>query len=323
MPPATKTSADHQVGEPDPAVEGVDGEQPDQGDGQQGDLVTTLAAKTMMPNTMARVTRVSGRTALSRSRSTTVSTASAPLAGGRPAHAGAGRAGTAAWDRASDPCAEDSPTWAVGLPGSVGARAGSVAAVRPRRDDADADGARAGVGADHRAEVDHHQGCSDFTSLEHGQEHVDVGGRTVAHGHAAERRGVHGLVGQVPQRPTAGALLGLLLHLAVDQGHHRLDGEQGAEQGPGPADPAALLQVLEGVDRPRTPGSGGCRRSTRATSSSRSAPVAGQLGGVQDHEAEPHGHRPRVDRPAPGSGRPPPWPRPRRPGRWPTPRRTG
>ena len=43
--------------------------------------VTTLAAKTMMPNTMARVARVRGRTVLSLSSETKFSTRSVPRAG--------------------------------------------------------------------------------------------------------------------------------------------------------------------------------------------------------------------------------------------------
>ena len=88
-----------------------------------------------------------------------------------------------------------------------------------------------------------------------------------------EGRGVAGLVGQVLQRAHPGALLGLLLDHAVDQGHHRLDRQQGAEQGAGAADPPALLEVLEGVDH-AVDVERGTSSATRASSSSRSAPAA-------------------------------------------------
>ena len=82
---------------------------------------------------------------------------------------------------------------------------------------ADPDGARAGVGAHHRAEVGHHQRVLASTLRQHVEQVVDVEGRAVAHGQPADRGRVHGLVGQVAQRAAPGPLLGLLLHHAVDQ----------------------------------------------------------------------------------------------------------
>ena len=100
-----------------------------------------------------------------------------------------------------------------------------------------------------------------------------------------------GLVGQVPERAAPGALLGLLLHLAVDQGDHGLDGQQGAEQGLGTPDAATLLEVLEGVDDAVDLGAAGSESSTRASSSSRVAPVEASLGDVEGHQSEAHGQR--------------------------------
>ncbi len=118
-----------------------------------------------------------------------------------------------------------------------------------------------------------------------------------------------GLVGQIAERAGPGPLLGLLLDHPVDQGHHRLDGEQGSEQGPGPTDAAALFEVLQGVDdaehlgagdevlRPGRPAGRGRprrRRVRRSSSTMRPRPMVSEPG---------------VDRPARGSGRPSPWPR--------------
>ena len=103
-------------------------------------------------------------------------------------------------------------------------------------------------------------GYSECTSFEHGEELVDVGGRAVADGQPAERRRGHGLFGQIAQGATPGALLRLLLDHAVDQGHDRLDGQERTEEGPGAADPPALLEVLEGVHHPEHLGAGDARR---------------------------------------------------------------
>ena len=70
--------------------------------------------------------------------------------------------------------------------------------------------------------------------------------RTSAMSSQSFERGVAGhLGGQVGQRPRARPLLGLLGHLAVLDLDHRLDGEEGAQQGLGTADAATALEEVE------------------------------------------------------------------------------
>ena len=117
------------------------------------------------------------------------------------------------------------------------------------------------------------------------------------------------LVGQVLERPGPGALLGLLVDLAVDQRHHRLDGEQRPEQRPGPADAPALLEVLEGVDDAVHRGAGD-EVGDPGLEGVEVGAGRGLLGGVEAPSARgpwsPSGCR----RPGRRCGRPPPWPRP-------------
>ena len=127
-----------------------------------------------------------------------------------------------------------------------------------------------------------------------GQDVGEVVAGAVGHGDALERGVGRHLGAQVGQRPGAGPLLGLLGHLAVLELDHRLDVEQRAEQGAGPADAAAALEVLEPADHAVDAGAGdavlgGGHQLVEAGAG------GGLLGRGDDEQALAHGEREGVD----------------------------
>ena len=197
-------------------------------------------------------------------------------------------------ERRSWPVGGASPAGQEPRPGRPDRTGGLRRAGQPARTHTEPDGSGTGVGADHRAEIGHHQGVLALHALDHAEEVVDVEGGAVAHGQPAEPGGLDGLVGQVPQRAVPGALFGLLFDRPVDQGDHRLDGQEGPEEGAGPTDPPPLLEVLEGVDH-AVHLRAGPERSTGARGR-RGPPRRRSVGQVEDHVTESHGQRPGVDR---------------------------
>ena len=140
-------------------------------------------------------------------------------------------------------------------------------------------------------------GCSASTPSSMLEEVVDVGGRAVADGHPADRR-------RIPWPCRPGSWSERARVRCFDSSsttpstrvHDRLDGQQRAEQGPGPSDPAALLEVLEGVDHPehRVRGISSLGPAVQLVEG---GAAGGQLGGVEDHQTQAHGHRAGVDDP--------------------------
>ena len=99
--------------------------------------------------------------------------------------------------------------------------------------------------ADHRTELHRHQGVLSGDRPDDGEHVVDVVAGPVGDGQALQRR-VPGHLGcQVAQGARAGALLGLLGHLAVFDHDDRLDREERAQEGLRAADAAAALEELE------------------------------------------------------------------------------
>ena len=92
----------------------------------------------------------------------------------------------------------------------------------------------------------------------------------------------------------AGALPTSLGHLAVLELEQGLDREHGAEQGLGPADPPALLEVLERVERADHADAIEVLVDDRHDLGDR-RPGGGGLGGHDGQEALGHGHRTGVD----------------------------
>src|SRR3984957_16492737 len=179
---------------------------------------TTVMPMTAMttPKTMPRAATMAGRMVLSLTVATTVSTASRA----RSDSASARSFSATAWR----------------LPGGPG-RSG-------RNDVTDTHGVGPGVGPDHRAEVDWHQRVLGGDARQGGHHVGEVVAGAVGRGEALEGRFGRHLGRQVGQGLAPGPLLGLLGHLAVFELDNRLDVEQRAEQGPGPADTAAALEVL-------------------------------------------------------------------------------
>src|SRR3984957_7799686 len=168
---------------------------------------TTVMPMTAMttPKTTPRAATMAGRIALSLTVATTVSTASRA----RSDSASARSFSATAWR----------------LPGRPGC---------PGRDDvADAHRVGPGVRPDHRAEVDREQRVLGGDVAQAGQHVGEVVAGAVGHRQALEGRVGPDLLVQVGQRLAAGALLGLLGHLAVLELDHRLDVQQRTEQCPG------------------------------------------------------------------------------------------
>ena len=118
----------------------------------------------------------------------------------------------------------------------------------------DTDGAASAVGADDRSDLADHDlaGC---VRPQHLDELVDVAAVGVEHGEVLDGTVValH-LVDEEVERLRPGALLAALLDDAAGDLDDRLDRQRGGEQRLGVADPAALLQVLERVERTEDPG---------------------------------------------------------------------
>ena len=230
MPAMTNRAPTTRSDEPDPAVEGVVGEQPDQGDRQQhhrdrhggedddpeddgpgGQGQRSDASSPGGARPRCRPSRRPGRAGRR--------CAPGPAGGGR----GGGRRAVR-FHRARIVAGRWPPTGPPvgGLPG---------------RDHAGTDRAGAGVGPHHGPEVGHHDQRVLGPTPWNMATNSSMSGGSVAHGQAADGPASPGLVGQVAQRAGAGPLLGLLLRPSVGERHHRLDGEQRSEQGPGPADP--------------------------------------------------------------------------------------
>ena len=190
-------------------------------------------------------------------------------------------------------------------------------------DHADADGPRSGVGADDRAELADDQRVLGLHVGEQGQEVVDVGGGAVGDGDPAQRRAT-----AAPCRP------------GTERPRPRVRCLDSSATSPSTRVTTGLIESNEPSRArapPMRPPFSRCSRvSTRPNTDVRGDQLGhprlegvevgaggGQVGDVEDHQTEAHGHRARVERPAPRWCRRPPWPPPPRPGTWRTPRRTG
>ena len=153
------------------------------------------------------------------------------------------------------------------------------------------------MGADHRPEVDRQQRvlggdvapAAASTSAKSSQAPSATARRS------SGASALH-LVDQVGERARPGALLGLLGDLAVLHLDHRLDGEERAEQGPGPADAPAPLEVLEPAEDPVDAGAGDAVLGGGDQLVQLGA-AGGLLGGGDDEQPLAHGERDGVDDP--------------------------
>ena len=210
--------AQDQVGDPHPVVEQVDGEQPDEADAEEHGHGQGDDGDDDAEDHAAR--RHDGR--------------ADGLVVDRGHH------------RVDGVEALDGPAASVKLRFGHGARLVGGSVRSARHDVTDADGVGTGVGADHRAELDRHQWCSTADLADLGLDTASMSSQAPSATASRLERGVPRHLGrQVGQGTGAGALLGLLGHDAVLHLDHRLDREQRAEQGLGPADAAAALEVLE------------------------------------------------------------------------------
>ncbi len=184
-----------------------------------------------------------------------------------------------------------------GTTGGGGGRGSSLRMCQASDVERDADRAAAGMGADDRADLADHD-LAVVVGAEHLDELVDVAAVGVEHGEVADPVLVLGdLVDEELECLRSGALLAALLDLAVDDLDDRLDRECGGEERLGVADPAALLQVLERVERTEDPGARRARSIASASTSSSDAAVGSEAGAGQRDGADAERDRAAVDDP--------------------------